>query len=93
MSATAAMPPFVNPTARPTLRRVVVAPKLRAAAPAALASVDDSVEASANAHIADEPPRCTSHDILQGHAEVQIEHFGSLYRLRVTSLGKLILTK
>jgi len=28
-----------------------------------------------------------------GAAELQIEHRGSLYRLRQTSLGKLILTK
>lgn len=89
MSVTAAMSPFVNPVARPTLRlspRTVVAPTLRAE-PA------EATEAAANPHAADTPPRCTSHDILQGHAEVQIEHFGSLYRLRVTSLGKLILTK
>jgi len=34
-----------------------------------------------------------SHDILRGSAEVEIDHRGTLYRLRVTSLGKLILTK
>lgn len=34
-----------------------------------------------------------SEDILQGHKEVVIEHGGQQYRLRVTSAGKLILTK
>jgi hemin uptake protein HemP len=38
-------------------------------------------------------PRVASADILHGNAEVEIEHRGALYRLRVTSLGKLILTK
>jgi hemin uptake protein HemP len=34
-----------------------------------------------------------SEDILQGYKEVVIEHGGQRYRLRVTSAGKLILTK
>ena len=38
-------------------------------------------------------PRVPSSDILRGSAEVEIDHRGTLYRLRVTSLGKLILTK
>jgi hemin uptake protein HemP len=38
-------------------------------------------------------PRVASQDILRGNAEVEIDHRGTLYRLRVTSLGKLILTK
>jgi len=37
--------------------------------------------------------RVPSNDILRGSAEVEIDHRGTLYRLRVTSLGKLILTK
>lgn len=37
--------------------------------------------------------RLPSNDILRGSAEVEIDHRGTLYRLRVTSLGKLILTK
>jgi hemin uptake protein HemP len=37
--------------------------------------------------------RVPSTDILCGSAEVEIDHRGMLYRLRVTSLGKLILTK
>ena len=31
--------------------------------------------------------------LLDGANEVQIEHYGSVYRLRLTALGKLILTK
>jgi hemin uptake protein HemP len=38
-------------------------------------------------------PRVVSNDILRGNPEVEIDHRGTLYRLRVTSLGKLILTK
>jgi hemin uptake protein HemP len=38
-------------------------------------------------------PRVASTDILRGSPEVEIDHRGTLYRLRVTSLGKLILTK
>ena len=38
-------------------------------------------------------PRVASTEILRGSPEVEIDHRGTLYRLRVTSLGKLILTK
>jgi hemin uptake protein HemP len=38
-------------------------------------------------------PRWKSEDLLQGAREVEIEHDHHTYRLRVTSLGKLILTK
>lgn len=31
--------------------------------------------------------------LLRGNNEVAIEHFGQVYRLRVTRTGKLILTK
>jgi hemin uptake protein HemP len=34
-----------------------------------------------------------SHEILQGRREIWIEHEGQKYRLRVTSRGKLYLTK
>ncbi len=37
--------------------------------------------------------RISSQQLLAGAKEVLIEHHGSLYRLRQTSLGKLILTK
>ncbi len=34
-----------------------------------------------------------SQDLLQGRSEVWIEHEGVMYRLRLTSAGKLYLTK
>lgn len=37
--------------------------------------------------------RLTSDSLLDGQPEVLIEHRGSEYRLRLTALGKLILTK
>ncbi|CAN5440763.1 hemin uptake protein HemP [soil metagenome] len=37
--------------------------------------------------------RVSSDDLFAGSAEVQIEHHGAIYRLKHTSLGKLILTK
>ncbi len=41
----------------------------------------------------DDVARISSEQLLGGAQEVQIEHRGALYRLRQTSLGKLILTK
>jgi hemin uptake protein HemP len=38
-------------------------------------------------------PRTSSARLLSGGQELEIEHNGALYRLRQTSLGKLILTK
>lgn len=37
--------------------------------------------------------RLSSQALLGGEREIEIEHGGQLYRLRLTSLGKLILTK
>jgi hemin uptake protein HemP len=37
--------------------------------------------------------RLSSHELLAGGKEVEIDHEGAVYRLRLTSLGKLILTK
>ncbi len=37
--------------------------------------------------------RINSKTLLAGERELEIEHAGQLYRLRVTALGKLILTK
>jgi hemin uptake protein HemP len=39
------------------------------------------------------PARIDSAQLLAGAVEVHIEHRGTLYRLRQTALGKLILTK
>lgn len=37
--------------------------------------------------------RISSQALFSGATEIEIEHRGALYRLRQTSLGKLILTK
>ncbi len=37
--------------------------------------------------------RMTSNELLAGRKELAIEHSGEEYRLRITSKGKLILTK
>lgn len=37
--------------------------------------------------------RITSVRLFAGAVEVQIDHFGAIYRLKQTALGKLILTK
>lgn len=34
-----------------------------------------------------------AHELFQGEREVQLEHAGEHYRLRITASGKLILTK
>jgi len=42
---------------------------------------------------ADRPLIVSSETILQGRSEIWIEHGDEMYRLRVTSSGKLYLTK
>ncbi|MDZ7856384.1 hemin uptake protein HemP [Sphaerotilus sp.] len=37
--------------------------------------------------------RISSRALMDGQREIEIEHDGALYRLRLTALGKLILTK
>lgn len=37
-------------------------------------------------------PRIKSEDLLQQQREVEIDHHGRIYRLRLTQLNKLILT-
>lgn len=37
--------------------------------------------------------RVDSTDLMAGHTEIEIDHGGAIYRLRLTSLGKLLLTK
>jgi hemin uptake protein HemP len=54
---------------------------------------DESMRVGATPTAIGARPRVPSNDILRGSAEVEIDHRGTLYRLRVTSLGKLILTK
>ncbi|MCA0243158.1 MAG: hemin uptake protein HemP [Proteobacteria bacterium] len=38
-------------------------------------------------------PRWQTEHLFGTRSEVEIEHRGAIYRLRITSLGKLILTK
>ncbi|XHS80366.1 hemin uptake protein HemP [Burkholderiaceae bacterium UC74_6] len=38
-------------------------------------------------------PRLSSEKLFAGRREIEIEHAGQVYRLRMTALGKLILTK
>lgn len=60
------------------------APAQRAASPSA----------AAPKHQRSTPPRrLSSTQLLDGANEVEIEHRGAMYRLRLTSLDKLILTK
>ena len=40
-----------------------------------------------------QPMRWSSQVLLAGRNEIEIEHNHAIYRLRLTSLGKLILTK
>jgi len=48
---------------------------------------------AAPAELTAPPIRWTSDTLLAGTREVQIDHQGCTYRLRLTQLGKLILTK
>ena len=38
-------------------------------------------------------PRVSTATLLEGRAELEIDHRGEIYRLRITRTGKLILTK
>jgi hemin uptake protein HemP len=48
---------------------------------------------AAAAGVAEAVPAIKSEALFRGAVELRIEHHGSLYRLRQTALGKLILTK
>jgi hemin uptake protein HemP len=47
----------------------------------------------ANSEQPSQPITYSSDELMQGRREVWIEHAGEMYRLRVTALGKLYLTK
>ena len=68
-----------------------VTPKVPGHADQMPTPVDSSVDqrAVAPARVA----RVTSAALFSGAQEVEIEHNGTVYRLRQTALGKLILTK
>lgn len=38
-------------------------------------------------------PMLDARDLFQGHKEIRIDHHGEIYRLRITSRGRLILQK
>jgi len=52
-----------------------------------------TVDAHAHKQRAPATLRVTSEQLFAGAVEVQIDHFGAVYRLKQTALGKLILTK
>ena len=58
-------------------------------------NVDSQAEGSdkSDVDIHTDAIRRTSEELFQGRVEIEIEHWGMVYRLRITSLGKLILTK
>jgi hemin uptake protein HemP len=59
------------------------------------ASTDDASAGNAAPHAGRQMgvKRIASHVLFSGSNEVEIDHKGLIYRLRQTSLGKLILTK
>lgn len=54
---------------------------------------DDQTGADKSARSALTPTRITAADLFGEHREITIDHQGQIYRLRITSNGKLILTK
>jgi hemin uptake protein HemP len=72
------------------MRRMSSADVPRSAAPAAVAT---PLPATPRAAAPAEPRLWTSAALLDGGREALIEHVGAVYRLRLTSSGKLILTK
>ncbi|WP_318013838.1 hemin uptake protein HemP [Paucibacter sp. DJ2R-2] len=69
-----------------TLSATRPTPAVSPASPASLAALSSARPGAA-------PRRLSSETLLADRREVEIEHAGQIYRLRVTSLGKLILTK
>ena len=61
--------------------------------PAAEASAHEAQRARAFPACPAESKRLNSQALFAGKVEIEIEHFSQVYRLRQTSLGKLILTK
>jgi hypothetical protein len=64
-----------------------------ALAPDRRAAIDGDVFAAAGGSRAPSTPRLRSDDLFGARREIEIEHAGAIYRLRLTSLGKLLLTK
>lgn len=70
-----------------------VNPDVRAAAPPRSPTPAAASRQPGDDTAATNPPRLQSADLFGAAREVLIEHESQLYRLRQTSLGKLILTK
>jgi hemin uptake protein HemP len=56
-------------------------------------TLDDKPGSLATAGGPTPPRKVSSEELLKGNRELWIEHEGELYRLRLTSRGKLYLTK
>ncbi len=54
--------------------------------------VRSDVSAAPQSEAVQAAPRINSAALMQGQRELEIEHGGKIYRLRVTQLNKLILT-
>ena len=53
----------------------------------------DSVRETTSTHTQKEPLlRLSSHELMQHMREIEIDHDGRIYKLRITQLNKLILT-
>lgn len=65
----------------------------RAAAPSAAVAPAAATAPSSSPAPEALPPIVSSQTVLQGRAQVAIEHNGAVYRLQTTRQGKLILTK
>lgn len=53
----------------------------------------ESAEFSGQEKEMGETPRWRSEELFRGQREITIEHSGTVYRLRITKAGKLILNK
>lgn len=56
------------------------------------AQAQATLSASPAGAIPEQPLRLRSDSLMQGHKEMEIDHAGKIYRLRITQLNKLILT-
>ncbi|MCV2360264.1 hemin uptake protein HemP [Paucibacter sp. TC2R-5] len=64
-----------------------------AGAPAAANDCDPRARPTPGLTLMDSRKRISSQSLLGNETEIEIEHGQQLYRLRLTALGKLILTK
>ncbi|KPF43973.1 hypothetical protein IP87_11690 [beta proteobacterium AAP121] len=81
-----------QPIARPPAFDRCSAPA-RVSAPAAAPGPESVPDPASNSAFAASLRRVSSEELLAGARELEITHGDALYRLRLTALGKLILTK